>query len=200
MSGFRLSLSTANPAPVATRLLAGPSPSPNALPRLAPVPQAVLIRFEHPTRSPRTAGVQRPRRLTLSRWSGAVARAPSAGRPLPLRARARGASALSRKRVRPPGRLPRLQFAPDVSAALGWPTCDCLRRTVAGKIARQRCVLLNAPLEPTGRFRTTHGAATVAAITAGSSLGFAAPWWKRLLSAPQACNAAFIDSAAIARS
>jgi hypothetical protein len=38
----------------------------------------------------------------------------------------------------------------------------------------------------------------VAAITAGSSLFFAAPWWKRLLSAPHASKAAFIDGAAIA--
>jgi hypothetical protein len=38
----------------------------------------------------------------------------------------------------------------------------------------------------------------VAAMTSGSSLSFATPWWKRLLSAPHACRAAFIDGAAIA--
>jgi hypothetical protein len=40
----------------------------------------------------------------------------------------------------------------------------------------------------------------VAAMTSGSWLSFAAPWWKRLLSAPQASKAAFIDGAATARS
>jgi hypothetical protein len=35
---------------------------------------------------------------------------------------------------------------------------------------------LKGPLEPTGRFRTTPGAAMVAAMTSGSSLCFAAPW------------------------
>jgi type I restriction enzyme R subunit len=38
----------------------------------------------------------------------------------------------------------------------------------------------------------------VTAMTSGSSPSFAAPWWKRLLSAPQASRAAFIDGAAIA--
>jgi hypothetical protein len=38
----------------------------------------------------------------------------------------------------------------------------------------------------------------VSAMTAGSSLSFAARWWKRLLSAPHASRAAFIDGAAIA--
>jgi hypothetical protein len=38
----------------------------------------------------------------------------------------------------------------------------------------------------------------VAAMTFGSVLSFAAPWWKRLLSAPHASNAAFIDGAAMA--
>jgi hypothetical protein len=57
---------------------------------------------------------------------------------------------------------------------------------------------LNGPLEPTGRFSTTPGFAMVAAMTSGSWLSFAAPWWKRLLSAPHASRAAFIDGAAIA--
>ena len=56
------------------------------------------------------------------------------------------------------------------------------------------------PSDPTGRLRTTPGFAMVAAMTSGSSLSFAAPWWKRLLSAPHASRAAFIDGAAIARS
>ena len=56
------------------------------------------------------------------------------------------------------------------------------------------------PSEPTGRLRTTPGFVMVAAMTSGSSLSFAAPWWKRLLSAPHASRAAFIDGAAIARS
>jgi hypothetical protein len=51
---------------------------------------------------------------------------------------------------------------------------------------------------PTGRLRTTPGFARVAAITSGSWLSFAAPWWKRLLSAPHASKAAFMDGAAIA--
>jgi hypothetical protein len=38
----------------------------------------------------------------------------------------------------------------------------------------------------------------VAAMTFGSWLSFAAPWWNRLLSAPHAYKAAFIDGAAIA--
>jgi hypothetical protein len=42
------------------------------------------------------------------------------------------------------------------------------------------------------------GFAMVAAMTSGSSLSFAAPWSKRLLSAPHASKAAFIDGAAIA--
>jgi hypothetical protein len=46
----------------------------------------------------------------------------------------------------------------------------------------------------------TPGFAMVAATTSGSSLCLAAPWWKRLLSAPQASKAAFIEGAAIARS
>ena len=35
---------------------------------------------------------------------------------------------------------------------------------------------LKARLEPTGRFRTTPGAAIVTAMTSGSSLCFATPW------------------------
>jgi hypothetical protein len=38
----------------------------------------------------------------------------------------------------------------------------------------------------------------VAAMTSRSSASFAAPWWNRLLSAPHASRAAFIDGAAIA--
>jgi hypothetical protein len=38
----------------------------------------------------------------------------------------------------------------------------------------------------------------VAAMTSGSVLSFATPWWKRLLSAPHASKAAFIDGAAMA--
>ena len=45
---------------------------------------------------------------------------------------------------------------------------------------------------------TTPGFFMVAAMMFRSSLSFAAPWWKRLLSAPQASSAAFIDGAAIA--
>jgi hypothetical protein len=56
------------------------------------------------------------------------------------------------------------------------------------------------PSDPTGRLRTTPGFAMAAAMTSGSSLSFAAPWWKRLLSAPHASKADFIDGAAIARS
>jgi hypothetical protein len=41
------------------------------------------------------------------------------------------------------------------------------------------------PSDPTGRLRTTPGFAMVAAMTSGSSLSLAAPWWKRLLSAPR---------------
>ena len=59
---------------------------------------------------------------------------------------------------------------------------------------------LNEPPDPTGRLRTTPGAAMVAATTSGSSVSLAAPWWNRLLSAPQASSAAFIDGAAMARS
>jgi hypothetical protein len=40
----------------------------------------------------------------------------------------------------------------------------------------------------------------VAAMTSGSLLSLAAPWWKRLLSAPHASRAAFIEGAAIAKS
>jgi hypothetical protein len=58
----------------------------------------------------------------------------------------------------------------------------------------------NDPSDPTGRLRTTPGFFMAAAMTSGSSLSFAAPWWKRLLSAPHASRAAFIDGAAIARS
>jgi hypothetical protein len=53
-------------------------------------------------------------------------------------------------------------------------------------------------VDPTGRLRTTPGFAIVAATTSGSSLSLAAPWWNRLLSAPHASSAAFIDGAAIA--
>ena len=56
------------------------------------------------------------------------------------------------------------------------------------------------PADPTGRLSTTPGFAMVAAMMSGSTLSFAAPWWKRLLSAPHASRAAFIDGAAIARS
>jgi len=59
---------------------------------------------------------------------------------------------------------------------------------------------LKGPFEPTGRLSMTPGFAMVAATTSGSSLSFAAPWWKRLLSAPHASRAAFMDGAAIARS
>jgi len=55
-----------------------------------------------------------------------------------------------------------------------------------------------APSDPTGRLRTTPGFAIVAAMTSGSVLSVAAPWWKRLLSAPHASRAAFIEGAAIA--
>jgi hypothetical protein len=58
----------------------------------------------------------------------------------------------------------------------------------------------NGPLEPTGRRRTTPGFAKVAAMMCRSLLSLAAPWWKRLLSAPHASKAAFIDGAAIAKS
>ena len=54
------------------------------------------------------------------------------------------------------------------------------------------------PSDPTGRLRTTPGFAMVAAMTSRSWLSFATPWWKRLLSAPHASKAAFIDGAAIA--
>jgi hypothetical protein len=40
----------------------------------------------------------------------------------------------------------------------------------------------------------------VAATIAGSSVSFAKPWWKRFVFEPQACKAAFIDGAAMARS
>lgn len=43
----------------------------------------------------------------------------------------------------------------------------------------------NLLFEPTGRFSTTPGLASVAATTQGSSVSLAAPWWNRLLSAPQ---------------
>ena len=56
------------------------------------------------------------------------------------------------------------------------------------------------PLDPAGRFSTTPGFAIVAATTSGSSVSLACPWWKRLLPAPHASSAAFIDGAAIARS
>jgi hypothetical protein len=59
---------------------------------------------------------------------------------------------------------------------------------------------LNAPSDPTGRRRTTPGLASVAATIAGSSVSFAKPCWKRFVSEPQACKAAFIDGAAMARS
>lgn len=59
---------------------------------------------------------------------------------------------------------------------------------------------LKDPSDPTGRLRTTPGFFMAAAMTSGSSLSFAAPWWKRLLSAPHASRAAFMEGAAIARS
>ena len=56
------------------------------------------------------------------------------------------------------------------------------------------------PFDPAGRLSTTPGFDMVAATTSGSSVSLAAPWWKRLLPAPHASSAAFIDGAAIARS
>jgi hypothetical protein len=41
-------------------------------------------------------------------------------------------------------------------------------------------------------------AIVAAATTPGSVISLAAPWWKRLLSAPHAASAAFIEGAAIA--
>ena len=58
----------------------------------------------------------------------------------------------------------------------------------------------NCPLDPAGRFSTTPGFAMAAATTSGSSVSLAKPWWKRLLPAPHASSAAFMDGAAIARS
>jgi len=50
-----------------------------------------------------------------------------------------------------------------------------LRSVAAGEIGRQLGMLFEGPLEPTGRFRTTPGAAIVAATMWGSSLCLAAP-------------------------
>jgi hypothetical protein len=71
-----------------------------------------------------------------------------------------------------------------------------LRSAVAGDIPGQFGMLLNGPLEPTGCFSTTPGFVMLAAMTSGSWLSFAAPWWKRLQSAPHASRAAFIEGAA----
>jgi hypothetical protein len=72
-------------------------------------------------------------------------------------------------------------------AFLGSRPCD-LRAAFAGLSVSPRLVgssacSLKDPSDPIGRLRTTPGFAMVAAITFGSSLSFAAPWWKRLLSA-----------------
>lgn len=56
------------------------------------------------------------------------------------------------------------------------------------------------PLDPAGRLRMTPGFDIVAATTSGSSVSLATPLWKRLLPAPQANRAAFMEGAAIARS
>jgi hypothetical protein len=70
--------------------------------------------------------------------------------------------------------------------------------SILAQVRRQFGVLAEAPIRSHGTFETTPGFAIVAAMTSGSVLSFAAPWWKRLLSAPQALSAAFIDGAAIA--
>ena len=61
-------------------------------------------------------------------------------------------------------------------------------------------MLREAAADPARRFRTTPGFAMVAATTSGSSVALAAPWWNRLLPAPHASKAAFMDGATIARS
>jgi hypothetical protein len=93
---------------------------------------------------------------------------------------------------RPEGRLLRLT---DFRLAGGF-----CRSFAVAQIGGQVGMLAKDPSDPTERLRTTPGFAMVAAMTSESSLSFAAPWWKRLLSAPHASRAAFIDGAAIARS
>jgi len=66
-------------------------------------------------------------------------------------------------------------------------------------VGRSECSA-NRPFDPAGRFSTTPGFDIVAATTSGSSASLATPRWERLLPAPLASSAAFIDGAAIARS
>jgi hypothetical protein len=71
---------------------------------------------------------------------------------------------------------------------------------VMGRSFGSAACSVKAPVEPTGRRRTTPGFAMVAATIFASSVSLAKPWWKRLLLDPQAANAAFIDGAVTARS
>jgi hypothetical protein len=66
------------------------------------------------------------------------------------------------------------------------------------QISGQFGMLDKGSVGPTERLRTTPGFAMVAAMTTGSWLSLAAPWWKRLLSAPKLPGPLFIDRAAIA--
>jgi len=69
---------------------------------------------------------------------------------------------------------------------------------ILAKVLGQFGVLAERPVGSHRTLSTTPGFAMVAAMTSGSVLSFAAPWWKRLLSAPHASSAAFIDGAAMA--
>jgi hypothetical protein len=73
-------------------------------------------------------------------------------------------------------RLPAGAAASSAShKAFGLPLTSSLDRSVG----RAACSV-NGPFDPTGRRRMTPGFAIVAAMTLGSLLSFATPWWNRL--------------------
>ena len=190
---------SANPARAAARLPIAPSLYPSGLFRLAI-----------------SSRVHRPR----PGWRAAASRAPARpcpAQPAPCRSPLPAFSVLLLAASRSPVTLAPLlllfegesglSFRSLVDGARGrflrlWAfrLAGGFRWSAAAKIGGQSACSLKGRLVPTGRLRTTAGFCQVAAMTSGSWLSFAAPWWKRLLSAPHASRTALMEGAAIARS
>jgi hypothetical protein len=75
-------------------------------------------------------------------------------------------------------------FGGGRSFGLGRLSCGLRPASSSGRSVRQGCIFGMRAIRPDRRRRMTPGFAMVAATSSGSSDSLAAPWWKRLLSAP----------------